>query len=289
MVASQKALYSRGTRSGRRAVASGLRRCRLGCSVLSHSLPSLARPRRARPGSRTRQQLFPAWLDDELGGGLWYDNERTRKSLYSAAIVASALSIAEVTEDAAMKDKALGCYRWMEAELLRPDGLYWTDRDRQGPVGRADPDRIGEASSVTFLAGNMGMGVLHARLYRLTGDKLFSTVRSARPTLSRKNSLSTAFTSMTATPGPTANLPAIGRPTCFHCPASARHRELLFRTATSIDQKARTSQGYYGGSWSGPAEGPGSRWCTRGSRPQQITTSASSVNMIVAAALAARD
>ena len=68
-----------------------------------------------------------------------------------------------------------------------------------------------------------------------------------------------------------------------------RHKELLLRTADSIYRKARTSQGYYGGSWSGPAEGPGSPWCMKGSRPQQITTSASSVNVIAAAALAGRD
>lgn len=51
------------------------------------------------------------------------------------------------------------------------------------------------------------------------------------------------------------------------------------------DSNERTSQGYYGGSWGGPAESPGSIWCRKGSRPKQIMTSASSVNMIAAAAL----
>jgi hypothetical protein len=58
------------------------------------------------------------------------------------------------------------------------------------------------------------------------------------------------------------------------------------RTADSIYRRARTAEGYYGGSWSGPAEGPGSHWAMVGSRPQQITTSASAVNVIAAAALA---
>ena len=67
------------------------------------------------------------------------------------------------------------------------------------------------------------------------------------------------------------------------------HRELLQRTADSICRHARTSRGYYGGSWGGPAEGPGSRWCLKGSRPEQIMTSGSSVNIIAAAALAGKD
>ena len=116
---------------------------------------------------------FRRWLDGELGGGLWYNNQRQAKSLYAVAVVIAALTAAEATGDAAMKDKALGCYQWMESNLLRPDGIYWADRDRQGPLGHNDPDRIAEAGSVTFLAGNMGMGVLHARLYRLTGDKQY--------------------------------------------------------------------------------------------------------------------
>ena len=66
-------------------------------------------------------------------------------------------------------------------------------------------------------------------------------------------------------------------------------RQLLQRTADSIYRNARTSRGYYGGSWGGPAEGPGSRWCVKGSRPEQITTSSSSAMMIVAAALAGED
>ena len=65
-----------------------------------------------------------------------------------------------------------------------------------------------------------------------------------------------------------------------------RHKELLLRTADSIYHKARTADGYYGGSWSGPADGPGSPWSMGGSRPQQIMTSGSSVNLIAAAALA---
>src|SRR5207247_8533009 len=54
-------------------------------------------------------------------------------------------------------------------------------------------------------------------------------------------------------------------------------------TAARIYTKARTTNGYYGGSWAGPADGSASAWVGIGSTPQQIMTSASSVNMIVAA------
>jgi predicted alpha-1,6-mannanase (GH76 family) len=232
---------------------------------------------------------FQRWLDTELGGGLWYNNERKQKSLYAVALVSSALTIAEDTHDAAMKDRALGCYRWMESKLLRPDGLYWTDRDGRGPVGEAYPERIGEASSVTFLAGNMGMGVLHARLYRMTNEKLYldRAVRTAEAMAQKLTTDGVYLDDRDAwTNGALAGdwaeqvltLPGI----------TDRHKELLLRTADSIYRRARTSQGYYGGSWSGPAEGPGSRWCMGGSRPEQIMTSSSAVNIIAAAALAGR-
>src|SRR6266480_1825057 len=45
-----------------------------------------------------------------------------------------------------------------------------------------------------------------------------------------------------------------------------------------------TSHGFYGGSWSGPSEGTNSAWWAIGSKPEQITTSSSSANVILAAA-----
>jgi hypothetical protein len=62
-----------------------------------------------------------------------------------------------------------------------------------------------------------------------------------------------------------------------------KHWTTLWTTADSIYTNAGTN-GYYGGSWSGPAEGSGSAWWVIGSLPEQITTSSSSANMIVAAA-----
>jgi predicted alpha-1,6-mannanase (GH76 family) len=233
---------------------------------------------------------FRRWLDGELGGGLWYNNQRQAKSLYAVAVVIAAFEAAEATGDTAMKDKALGCYQWMESNLLRPDGLYWADRGRAGPLGHDDPERIAEAGSVSFLAGNMAMGVLHARLYRATGDSLYleRALRTADGIAGKLTAGGIYLDDRDAWSNGTfagdwaedvLSLPGL----------DAAHRQLLQRTADSVYRNARTSRGYYGGSWGGPAEGPGSRWCVKGSRPEQITTSSSSVMMIVAAALAAKE
>ena len=65
--------------------------------------------------------------------------------------------------------------------------------------------------------------------------------------------------------------------------AGSELRMALRKTADSIFAKARTQAGFFGGSWSGPAEGEGSVWWKKKSLPEQIMTSASAVNMIVAA------
>lgn len=118
------------------------------------------------------------WLDDQLGGGLWYNDQRKVKSLYGVAYVYGCLGIYEATHDAEYLNLALEEYRWLETHLLREDGLYWceysagppADADHPlGPVGINRPHQISPANSVTFLGGNMGMGACQAYLYKLTG------------------------------------------------------------------------------------------------------------------------
>ncbi len=229
---------------------------------------------------------FRRWHDGELGGGIWYNNKRQEKSLYQVALVLDAFAVWEATGDVTFKQRALACYEWMESHLLRPDGIYWCDVDRLGPRGQG-PNIIHEAGSCTFLAGNMAMAVLHARLYRLTGEKRYldralRTADSVARTLTCRGVYlddRDAWANGTFAADwvqDVLTLPGI----------DGRHKDLLFRTADSIYRNARTSDGFYGGAWGGPADGPGSPWSTIGSRPQQIMTSGSSVNMIAAAALA---
>ena len=115
---------------------------------------------------------FNRWLDNQLGGGMWYSDAEQVKSLYQVAIVLSALKIYELTGDQTCYTNAMRCYTWMETYLLRSniDNLYWCDYNASGPVGQNRPEDIQEAGSVVFLGGNMGMALLHARLYQLTGD-----------------------------------------------------------------------------------------------------------------------
>ena len=229
---------------------------------------------------------FGRWRDDQLGGGLWYRDDHRSKSLYQVAIVLAALRLWELTGDRAFQDRALGCYAWIEAHLLRDDGLYWCEYDLSGPVGKDRPNDIREGGSVVFLGGNMAMGVLHARLYRLTADDTYRlrAIRTAEALLARLvtdkgvylNDRDAWANGLFA--GDWARdvltLPGIG----------AKHAAVLRATADSICRNARTADGFYGGSWSGPPEGPSSRWFAGNSKPQQIMTSANSVNVMVAAA-----
>lgn len=167
--------------------------------------------------------------------------------------------------------------------------MYWCDYSREGPIGRERPEDIREAGSVSFLAGNMAMGTLHAQRYRTTGDpkyleRALQTAAAIHAKYVREGVLiddRDAWANGTfaaAWVEDVLTLPGIDR----------KHSDTLGRTADSIFQKARTKEGFYGGSWSGPSSGPGSAWCVKGSRPEQIMTSGSSANVIMAAALAER-
>jgi hypothetical protein len=233
---------------------------------------------------------YNRWHDDKLGGGMWYDNSRTIKSLYCIQIPITAWHIWEATGDISYREKAMNCYDWTESHLARPDGLYFMDFNADGPVGKERPNDIHEAGSVSSFAGSMAMAVFHARLYRETGDKKYldRAIRTAEG-ISRvlvKNgayySDRDAWTSGTFAPDwvqEVLTLPGI----------HPKHKQLLLNTADSICKNDRTEDGYYGGCWGGPADGPGSPWSMIGSRPQQIMTSATTGLMVISAALTEND
>ena len=131
---------------------------------------------------------------------------------------------------------------------------------------------------------NMAMAVINARLYHITGDDGY-----------RKKALATAdgiYEHETQdgiylndrdawANGTYAGMGCAGA----HLPGIDKSILRLPKTADSIFANARTCDGYYGGSWGGPADGLPSKWFSVGSRPQQIMTSGSTVNMLVAAAI----
>jgi hypothetical protein len=229
---------------------------------------------------------FDRWMDNQLGGGMWYRDLKDIKSLYQAAVVMASFRIFELTGEQSFFDRAMSCCVWMETYLLRPDGLYWVDYDVTGPIGKGRPDDIHEAGSVVSLGGAMAMGVLHARLYRMTSNNVYRlrAIRTAEALANRLVTVGGLYLNDRDawTQGVFAgdwarevlSLPGI----------AARHLTLLRTTADSIYTHARTN-GLYGGSWSGPATGAGSRWWEVGSRPEQIMTSSSSANLIVSASV----
>ncbi|MCL5033123.1 MAG: glycoside hydrolase family 76 protein [Thermotogae bacterium] len=233
---------------------------------------------------------FNRWLDDKFGGGMWYNDYRIIKSLYQVGIVLSALKIWELTGEKSFYDKAFSCYQWMEQKLLRPDGLYWCDYDDLGPVGERTnglESGINEAGSVTFLGGNMAMGVIQAILYKITGEDTYrqEAIRTANAIAQKETKNGIYLDDRDAwTDGSFAGewatkvltLPGI----------SETVKNILYSTANAIYYNDRTSGGYYGGCWDGPIneECP---WNIVGSKPQQIMTSASAVDIITAAALLA--
>ena len=230
---------------------------------------------------------FNQWLDDKLGGGLWYSDKRESKSLYQTALVLAALRIHELTGDEYFREQALKCYTWMETHLLRDDGLYWCDYGAEGPLGQNRPKDIHEAGSVVFLGGNMAMCVIHARLFRATNDdkQREHALRTAVALCQQVTTKEGVF--MDDRDAWTNGVFAgdWAREVLSLPGAGSELRMALRKTADSIFSKARTSTGFFGGSWSGPAEGEGSVWWKKKSLPEQIMTSATAVNMIVAACI----
>jgi rhamnogalacturonyl hydrolase YesR len=237
--------------------------------------------------SKLVDKAWVRWADDAMGGGLWYSDKRETKSTYQCPLIMASLSLWEYTKEERFRDRAIEAYNWVEKHLGREDGLYWADRNKDGPLGAERPYDIHEAGSVTFLGGNVLMGVLHARLYRMTGNGEY---------LKRAGRTADAIAKYeTDGNGVLLNDRDAWADGCFFgewatevlsLPGiEASHRELLRATARSIQAKARTADGHYGGCWSGPAGGDGDKWAKIGSTPQQITVSSNTADVLISAAL----
>ena len=232
---------------------------------------------------------FDRWQTDELGGGMWYGDEHRTKSLYQTAIVLASLQISEISGDPFFRNHAMSCYEWIEARLLRSDGLYWAECNSSGPLGANRPNDIHEADSVVFLGGNMAMAVLHARLFRRTGDDKYR-LRALRTANGAYDHLVSDTGIYINDRDAWTNAAFVGnwaREVLTLRGVEDKHRRVLAATAQSIFNHSRTANGCYGPSWAGPAEGPESRWfnkpASNPTNPSQIMTSATSVHMIVAA------
>ncbi len=222
---------------------------------------------------------------DPADGALYYSDSKTIKSLYTAGLVLAMLEIYDVTGEQEWLDKAIFHYGWMISLLERSDGLYWTDADSSGPLGKEDPSRINEASSVTFLAGNQAMCIISKRLYDIKKDETYLTrikkTTLALATVYNKNGIylndRDAWTNG-------AFMSDFAKFIAANPELVYTNADLLMATARSIVAKDVTADGYYGGSWQGPT-GKGSKWTDGGAVPEQIMTSGSTVHVLVAAAI----
>lgn len=235
---------------------------------------------------RMTDNAIARWRDNELGGSLWYNNEHSFKSIYQCGILMTLMSLWEIKGTDTAKNKFFDIYNWIENTLRRDDGIYWVNYSANGPDGSSRPYEIKEASSVTCLMANMAMAVINARLYRITGEDMYrvKALATADGMYEHETLNGIYLNDRDAWANGTyaaewavqvLTLPGIDK----------KHREILKKTADSIFAKARTQDGYYGGTWSGPADGLPSKWFSVGSRPQQIMTTGNTVNMLVAAAI----
>ena len=216
---------------------------------------------------------------------LYYKDGVDFKSLYTVGLVLAMLDVYDVTKEQEWLDKAIFHDNWMVSLLGRTDGLYWTDARISGALGQDNPKRIQEAGSVSFLAGNQAMCVIAKRLYDIKKDEAYMArikkTSLALSTIYNNNGIylndRDAWTNGTFM-SDFAKMIAADSELAF------ANADLILATARSIVAKDVTEDGYYGGSWQGPA-GKGSKWTDGGSVPEQIMTSGTTVHVLVAAAI----
>jgi len=246
------------------------------------------------------RKIYDRWHDDQLGGGLWYNDERKVKSLYGAAFAYAGLALYEASGDSTYRDLAMAEYDWIERHLKRPDNLYWCEasaglpadpRRPPGPIGQDRPRQIHEASSVSYLGGNMAMGACHGFLYQLTGSDPYRQAALRTATALRENAVDGAGRYINDRDAFTNGVfGSIWARRVLSLPGSdPRDRAILRATADAIVAARTTASyapaygppgaGFYPADWNG-----GSVWENKGSLANMLHVSASSVGIVVGAA-----
>ena len=235
------------------------------------------------------------WMDNKMGGSMWYRNDKLFKSLYQIAIVLACLDIYEITGEKRYFLIAMECYYWMEMHLKWKAGIYWTDLNVSGLPGQTQPAMeeysedikyVGDPGSLSFLGGNMAMGAIHARLYRISGLEVYRE---------RLEELCNGLMEIYVRDGCFINdrdawtdtycLGEWTREVMSLPDIDPRLRKAIMDTAISVAENARTEDGHYSAVWRGPAEDPDHTWIKVGSIARQIMTTSTSANWIMCAYL----
>lgn len=222
------------------------------------------------------------WFNEELNG-MYYRDDADYMSLYEVGCAISWLRIWEITGEDRYYQLAEQSYEGMHSRLVRDDGIYHCEANVHWPLG--SPNEIMEARSSSFLTGNMGMAALSAKFYKITGDKkyldrVYATNEGLLKYYSKDGVLLNDRDAWT-----NGAFAAYYAAEVLSLPDTEEMQTLLQNTAVSILRNARTTTGYYGGSWKGPAEGSSSKWYVSESVPQQIMTTSTSVLIVVASAV----
>ena len=227
--------------------------------------------------------------------GIAYNSSINSSGMYEVGLAIAAWDLFALTGETEFKDFAMRSYNWMQTSLVRNDGLYYMGFNTTNNTvqGTDRPDDFSKNSSVSYLAGNMGMAVLNARLYNLTGDDNYRqlAVNTVNGLVNKMlNSNGTFMNDRDAwTNG--AHIVPFAREVVTLEGAGSAIRVAIKTTAAAIMSLSRTSDGYYSADWDG-ATG----WADLGHRSsgdgmalaQQLYTSTQAVDFVLAAASVAQ-
>lgn len=269
--------------------------------------------------ARTILNSYEYWKDESLRHGVWYrlGNNGTAekydwsKSGYCAGLILTALEFHEITQGSYLAvpelySDTLILYNWVENHLRRDgrktfgivksdvvtqadDKLYYldyTDNKITGtfqPRGLAEKIGIGEAGSSSALFFNTAMAVINIKLFGLSNEKICHT-KAIETTNALKNSSYNNNGVLLNDRDAWTNAAFIGYFVNEVLTQEAVDEQviaLIRNTAISIAQNCRTEEGFYAAEWSG-----GDVWSTGNSPASMIMTTATTVHMIYAAALA---
>jgi hypothetical protein len=268
-------------------------------------------------GSVTGRGLY-----DWANGGFWYTNEHILKSTYQGSLALAALWLYQIDNTPWYLEVAINTFKFTQSNMHRPDGLYWceygyeSDDDTlktaklnggQWPLAGGHLDslgnfvdgghhhvrddetnEIGPTGSVSFLGGNMAMALLGARLantlgvsgrdeYRRAAIDIAHAILESRETGpdlvyvdDRDGWTDGHFAYSFATE--VLTLPGVRAPAM----QSARNTALAIYAKDRID-------GFYGADWNGPADPSAPLW-SHGVVPQQIYSTTSAINLMIAGA-----
>lgn len=272
---------------------------------------------------------YTTFADPNHGGsGVLYalpGEDRDHQGLSSgheAVAARGALYVFEQTAHGNLLAYAKGTWDWMHRYLKHPSGVYFAELDirpsvggkpnpsYRKPIGWNRPNDITRGGSVAFLGGTMAMASLSGALYLHTGDKAYlDEVNSIVAGMQRRDTFARPGSAVGVkgdvfvnerdawANGFTAPRFVWDALSLNGVDADGKLKELFLGTARAIESE-RTTEGFYGGDWSGAEWDAAHRWNTwvaqakggTGSgagmaTPDQLPTTSSSIAMIFAGAI----